>query len=92
MMKKLNIVIQLGLISSILGLTSVNTVMAWQDYQAKLAFKTDSSAGKNLAERYLVLGSWPASRQDNTAISQYHKFEIKTPPKTQSSLSQTSGE
>ncbi|MCL1048193.1 hypothetical protein L2755_00925 [Shewanella abyssi] len=55
------------LIAFILLIISAH-VKAMLDTRATVSsIKTDNPSGSSLAERYLVLGDWPASRQNHLA-------------------------
>ncbi|NRA84600.1 MAG: hypothetical protein HRU22_12770 [Gammaproteobacteria bacterium] len=73
-MKISNNVIKVSLIMAILAVVSINSLMIYQDYQAKISIKSDSIYGSNLAARYLVLGDWPASQSNDHMITHFADF------------------
>ncbi|MFT5709130.1 MAG: hypothetical protein ACI9ES_003437, partial [Oceanospirillaceae bacterium] len=65
------------LIAFILLIISAH-VKAMIDTRAIVAsIKTDNPSGSSLAERYLVLGDWPASR-NNTLLDFVDNYKIKS--------------
>ncbi|MGS0682885.1 hypothetical protein ACVBIL_17235 [Shewanella sp. 125m-7] len=46
-------------------LVLVNTSAMWQDYEKAAAIKSDNPSGSTLVERYLILGDWPASKEQD---------------------------
>ncbi len=71
-----SVAVQATLVLVIIGLVLIIALKLWQGYQAKLSFRTDNPSGNNLAARYLVLGSWPASNSNNLAVDQFNQFVI----------------
>ncbi|MPY24612.1 hypothetical protein FM037_12875 [Shewanella psychropiezotolerans] len=58
-----------------------NLVPAWSAYQSRMSIKTDAPSGSSLAERYLILGDWPAESDLSSVIRDNDKF-IVTSAKT----------
>ncbi|BAJ01967.1 hypothetical protein [Shewanella violacea] len=74
------VTIKIGLSCIIILLLAVNIVPAWQVYQSRMSIKTDSPSGSSLAERYLILGDWPAATELNSVIEENDKYTV-TPSK-----------
>ncbi|ABV36987.1 hypothetical protein Ssed_2378 [Shewanella sediminis HAW-EB3] len=53
--------VQVSLSVIIIFLMGINIIPAWQVYESRLSITTDSPTGSSFAERYLILGDWPAS-------------------------------
>jgi len=70
-----SLTVQVSLSVIIIFLLGVNIIPAWQVYQSKLAITTDIPSGSSLAERYLILGAWPASDVDN-ALDDNNKYKV----------------
>lgn len=47
----------------IISVVAVHVSAALNTYKEVKAVKTDNPSGSTLAERYLILGDWPANRQ-----------------------------
>ena len=74
--------IQFILITTITALLAANVVPAYRVYQKKQTIVSDNPAGSSLAERYLILGDWPSSKNIRTVINQHDNFKIN--PQTNS--------
>lgn len=64
-------------------LLAVNIVPAWQVYQSRMSIKTDSPSGSSLAERYLILGDWPAATDLTSVIEDNDKYTVTPSKQTQ---------
>ncbi|NRB23430.1 MAG: hypothetical protein HRU42_07140 [Shewanella sp.] len=64
-------------------LLAVNVVPAWQVYQSRMSIKTDSPSGSSLAERYLILGDWPAATDLSSVIEDNDKYTVTQSKRTQ---------
>ncbi|WP_299792559.1 hypothetical protein [uncultured Shewanella sp.] len=73
----MNFTLQMSLTVVIICLLGVNIIPAWQAYQSRLAITTDSPSGSSLAERYLILGDWPAS-DVYSALEDNNKYKVLT--------------
>lgn len=74
--------VQISLSVIIIFLLGINIIPAWQVYQSRLAITTDNPSGSSLAERYLILGDWPAS-DIYSALKDNNKYKVLTvAPKT----------
>jgi len=69
--------IQVSLSVIIIFLLGINFIPAWHVYQSKLSITTDSPSGSSLAERYLILGDWPAS-DVYSALEDNNKYKVLT--------------
>ena len=49
----------------------------WQNYEIAAAIKSDNPSGSTLVERYLILGDWPAS-QEQDLMGLKGKYPIHT--------------
>lgn len=76
--KSSTLFVQLILTILIIMLFSVNIVPAWLSYQQKIALTSENPTGANLAERYLISGNWPASKENNSAIKQYRQYVMES--------------
>jgi len=72
-----NLTVQISLSAIIIFLLGINIVPAWDVYRSSLLITTDNPAGSSLAERYLILGDWPASTVSN-AIENNQKYKLFT--------------
>ena len=77
------VTIKIMLTSIILLLLAVNIVPAWQVYQSRMSIKTDSPSGSSLAERYLILGDWPAATDLSSVIEDNDKYTVTPSKQTQ---------
>lgn len=68
------------LTTCVIVLLSLNANAMYTDYQLTQDLRTTTSSGSSLAERYLILGSWPASK-DYDFASSYIDYPIKTKDK-----------
>ncbi len=67
--------VQVSLSVIIIFFLGINIIPAWQVYQSRLAITTDSPSGSSLAERYLILGDWPAS-DVYSALEDNNKYKV----------------
>ena len=74
------VTIKIMLTGIIILLLAVNIVPAWQVYQSRMSIKTDSPSGSSLAERYLILGDWPAV---SSVIEDNDKYTVTPSKQTQ---------
>ncbi len=72
-----SLTVQMSLSVIIIFLLGINIVPAWQVYQSRLAITTDNPSGSSLAERYLILGDWPAS-DVYSALEDNNKYKVLT--------------
>ncbi|MCL1127303.1 hypothetical protein [Shewanella surugensis] len=68
--------IKIVLTGIIILLLGVNIVPAYQVYQSKMSIYTDSPSGSSLAERYLILGDWPAGTDLHSVIEENDKYTV----------------
>jgi len=75
-----SLALQVSLSAIIIFLLGINVIPAWQVYQSRLAITTDIPSGSSLAERYLILGDWPAS-DVYSALKDNNKYKVLTATK-----------
>lgn len=59
-------------------LIMVNTLAPWAVYKKRTLIMTDNPSGSSLAERYLILGDWPASSTSHLAVDEFERFSVYT--------------
>ncbi|WP_076411303.1 hypothetical protein [Shewanella sp. UCD-KL12] len=76
---------QIGLTLVIICLLLVNLVPAWAVYQSRLSIKTDKPSGSSLAERYLILGDWPADSELASVIKDNQNYIVTSAVESEAS-------
>ncbi|AQS35930.1 hypothetical protein Sps_00737 [Shewanella psychrophila] len=90
MTKNAEMLTQASLSLMVFILLMSNLVPAWNVYQSRMSIKTDAPSGSSLAERYLILGDWPAESELSSVIRDNDKF-IVTSAKINTNSGSTSG-
>ncbi|MFT5707326.1 MAG: hypothetical protein ACI9ES_001617 [Oceanospirillaceae bacterium] len=85
MKKKGQLMIQISLTSLILIFVSIHTFSAWKTYLLKTTIKSKVESGSSLAERYMILGDWPASNNNSNAIYNHNRYLVTQSKKNDSS-------
>jgi hypothetical protein len=85
MKKKGQLMIQVSLTSLILIFVSLHTFSSVKTYQLKTTIKSKVESGSSLAERYMILGDWPASNDNSNAIYNHNRYLVTLPKNSDSS-------
>lgn len=87
MKKSAELMLQTSLVFTIVILVLINLVPAWAVYQSLMTIKTEKISGSSLAERYLILGDWPADSGLSSVIEDNHKYLVTSTKSSKSKLS-----